>query len=189
MGQPQMPNLPIVYWQENKDKKMNVNSTCAKFPSMFDLHFNNKYWQEVVTSNGTFHLYGAYLDVRTNNRLGPTVRILGMIDRLEPKVKTHCQLWFSDAKEPVLSKVLEYKYIWYKKWGNYKQGLFQPYLLACQLPKTRWGKPPAQKKKFAVCVKGLDFPEDDLSIRITEWIQLLHTLGADKIFFYNLEVH
>ena len=38
-------------------------------------------------------------------------------------------------------------------------------------------------------LKGLDFPEDDLSIRITEWIELLHTLGADKIFFYNLEVH
>lgn len=214
--QPQMPNLPIVYWQENKDKKMYVNSTCAKFPSVFDLHFNNKYWQEVVTTNGTFHLYGAYLDVRTSNRLGPTVRILGMIDRLEPKVKTHCQLWFSDAKEPVLSKVLEYKYIWYKKWGNYKQGLFQPYLLACQLPKSHWGSVPSsvsiveqpcdtatsnlrviynkpaegeEKKKFAVCVKGLDFPDDDLSVRLIEWIELLTTLGADKIFLYNLEVH
>ena len=52
-----------------------------------------------------------------------------------------------------------------------------------------YNKPPGQKKKFAVCVKGLDFPDDDLSIRIAEWIQLLHTLGADKIFFYNLEVH
>ena len=110
--------------------------------------------------------------------------------------------------------MLEYKYIWYKKWGNYKQGLYQPYLLACQLPKTHWGKVPAsvsvveykcdtatinlrvihnkpegEKKKFAVCVKGLDFPEDDLSIRLTEWIELLTTLGADKIFLYNLEVH
>jgi len=212
--QPQMPNLPIVYWQENKKKKAAKNVTCTKYPDIYDLHFNNQYWQETETSNGTFLLYGAYLDVRSKNRLGPTVRILGMINRLEPKVKTFCQLWFSDSSEPVISKVLEYKYIWYKKWGNYKQGLYQPYLLACQLPKTHWGKtpasvsvvehkcdaatnnlrviynkPPGQKKKFAVCVKGLDFPEEDLSIRITEWIQLLHTLGADKIFFYNLEVH
>jgi len=212
--QPQMPNLPIVYWQENKKKKAAKNVTCTKYPDIYDLHFNNQYWQETETSNGTFLLYGAYLDVRSKNRLGPTVRILGMINRLEPKVKTFCQLWFSDSSEPVISKVLEYKYIWYKKWGNYKQGLYQPYLLACQLPKTHWGKtpasvsvvehkcdtatnnlrviynkPPGQKKKFAVCVKGLDFPEDDLSIRIAEWIQLLHTLGADKIFFYNLEVH
>jgi len=212
--QPQMPNLPIVYWQENKKKKANKNASCTKYPDIYDLHFNNKYWQVTETSNGTFHLYGAYLDVRSKNRLGPTVRVLGMINRLEPKVKTFCQLWFNDSKEPVFSKVLEYKYIWYKKWGNYKQGLFQPYLLACQLPKTHWGKAPAsvsivekkcdvatnnlrviynkpegEKKKFAVCVKGLDFPDDDLSIRLTEWIELLNTLGADKIFLYNLEVH
>ena len=45
------------------------------------------------------------------------------------------------------------------------------------------------KKKFAVCVKGLDFPEDDLSIKLTEWIEVLGSLGADKIFLYNLEVH
>lgn len=175
-------------------------------------------WQVLESSNGSFYLYGAYLDVRANNRLGPTVRILGMINRLEPQVKTQCQLWFSDSPgtEPVVSKVLEYKYIWYKKWGNYKQGLFQPYLLACQLPKTHWGKTPVSvsivenkcdkatnnlrvtynkpeeaegKKKFAVCVKGLDFPEDDLSIKLTEWIEVLGSLGADKIFLYNLEVH
>ena len=111
---------------------------------------------------------------------------------------------------------MEYKYIWYKKWGNYKQGLYQPYLLACQLPKTHWGKTPEsvsivekecdtatsnlrviynkvkegeEKKKFAVCVKGLAFPEDDLSVRLVEWIELLTTLGADKVFIYDLEVH
>jgi len=116
--QSQMPNLPLVYWQQNKNKKLGKNKTCAKYPDIYDLHFNNKYWQETVTSNGTFLLYGAYLDVRSKNRLGPTVRILGMINRLEPKVKTFCQLWFNDSKEPVFSKVLEYKYIWYKKWGN-----------------------------------------------------------------------
>merc|ERR1719309_936731 len=214
--QPQMPNLPIVYWQENKKKKAAKNVTCTKYPDIYDLHFNNQYWQETETSNGTFLLYGAYLDVRSKNRLGPTVRVLGMINRLEPKVKTFCQLWFSDSKEPIISKVLEYKYIWYKKWGNYKQGLFQPYLLACQLPKSHWGKVPSsvsivenpcdtatsnlrviynkpaegeEKKKFAVCVKGLDFPDDDLSVRLMEWIELLTTLGADKIFLYNLEVH
>merc|ERR1719264_2519556 len=217
--QPLMPNLPIVYWQENKKKKVPRNITsCTKFPDIYDLHFNNKYWQVLESSNGSFYLYGAYLDVRASNRLGPTVRVLGMINRLEPQVKTQCQLWFSDSPgtEPVVSKVLEYKYIWYKKWGNYKQGLFQPYLLACQLPKSHWGSVPSsvsiveqpcdtatsnlrviynkpaegeQKKKFAVCVKGLDFPDDDLSVRLIEWIELLTTLGADKIFLYNLEVH
>ena len=182
---------------------------------MTDLRFSNKYWQVTETSNGTFYLYGAYLDVRPTNRLGPTVRVLGMINRLEPSVKTFCQLWFSDSLEPEVSSVVEYKYIWFKKWGN-KEKSFQPYLLACQLPQSHWGKTPAsvsivedkcdkasnnlrvtynkpaegeEKKKFAVCVKGLDFPEDDLSIRLTEWIEVLGALGADKIFLYNLEVH
>ncbi len=49
---------------------------------------------------------------------------------------------FSGQAEPVISKVLEYKYIWYRKWGNYKQGIFQPYLLACQLPQSHWKQVP-----------------------------------------------
>ena len=90
-------------------------------------------------------------------------------------------------------------------------------MLACQLPKTHWNQVPLSvsivenvcdtatnnlrviynklpegqkaKKEFAVCVKGLDFPTDDLSVRLIEWIELLHVLGADKIFLYNLEIH
>ena len=34
------------------------------------------------------------MDRRKQNRLGPTVRILGMINRIEPKVKTFCQIWY-----------------------------------------------------------------------------------------------
>lgn len=214
----QLPNLPLVYLHENKGKNWHIkgNKTCAKFPTIYDLHINNIYWQETETSNGTFYLYSAYLDRRKNNRLGPTIRILGMINRLEPKVKTFCQIWFSGSKEPVISKVLEYKYIWFKKWGNYKTGIFQPYMLACQLPQSHWKEVPIsvsvvehvcdlatnnlrvtynvlapgeKKKKFAVCVKGLDFPTDDMSVRMAEWIEMLNLLGADKIFLYNLEVH
>jgi len=211
-----LPNLPLVYLLDKKGFHYK-NKTCAKFPTIYDININNIYWQETDTTNGTFYLYGAYLDIRKNNRLGPTVRILGMINRLEPQVKTHCQLWFNGTREPIISKVLEYKYIWYRKWGNYKPGIFQPYMLACQLPKTHWKQVPLSvsivenvcdtatnnlrviynklpegqkaKKEFAVCVKGLDFPTDDLSVRLIEWIELLHVLGADKIFLYNLEIH
>lgn len=48
---------------------------------------------------------------------------------------------------------------------------------------------PKEKKGFAVCVKGLDFLHEDLSVRLIEWIELLGLLGADKIFFYELAVH
>ncbi|XP_028144962.1 uncharacterized protein LOC114338558 isoform X1 [Diabrotica virgifera virgifera] len=211
--QKRMPNLPIIYWNKNKNKPMGSNNTCARFPSMFDLEFNNIYWQTLRTSNGTFQLFGAYLDNRPNNRLGPTVRILGMIDRIEANVTTYCQFWFDNKKDPVMAKTFEYKYIWYKKWGNYKHGIYQPYLIACILPpkfkdqipqsvslvekqcdnatnnlRIIYEKPKV-KKDFAVCVKGLDFLHEDLSVRLVEWIELLNLLGADKVFFYELHVH
>lgn len=211
--QNRMPSLPIAYWNKMKNKPMYVNATCAKFPSVFELEFNNIYWQTLRTTNGTFQLYGAYFDNRPTNNLGPTVRILGMIDRIEPTVITHCQIWFDGKKEPVIVKTFEYKYIWYKKWGNYKQGIYQPYLMACPLPPEHRSKIPTSvsmvekpcdntnnnlrviydkpkvKKDFAVCVKGLDFLHEDLSVRLVEWIELLGLLGADKIFFYELQIH
>ena len=44
------------------------------------------------------------------------------------------------------------------------------------------------KKKFAVCVKGLDIP-DDLTVRLAEWIELVAAMGVDKIFVYKYKVH
>ncbi len=49
-------------------------------------------------------------------------------------------------------------------------------------------RPGESKKRFAVCVKGLDFPSEDISVRLVEWLELLRALGADKVFLYNLEV-
>ena len=43
-----------------------------------------------------------------------------------------------------------------------------------------------KKKKFAVCVKGLDFPSEDISVRLVEWIEMLNILGADKVTNNNL---
>jgi hypothetical protein len=105
--------------------------------------------------------------------------------------------------------------MWIKKWGNYINGAYQPYLIACQIPKPFQGLVPASvsvvekqcdtatnnlrviynlppddhKKGFAVCVKGLDFMYDDLSVKLIEWIELITLLGADKIYFYELQVH
>lgn len=213
--QAKVPSLPIHYWQTLNNKFPSKNKTCAKFPSLWEISFNNIYWQTLKTSNGTFHLYGAYYDNRTLVAMKPVVRMLGMINRLEPKVKTYCQFWFHGFKEPKFAKVFEYKYVWYKKWGNHKNGLFQPYLVSCQIPvgyrqlvpesvslvekpcdmavtnlRVIHNKPEnGVKGEFAVCVKGLDFLNEDLSVRMVEWIETLHYLGAEKIFLYELEVH
>lgn len=218
-----LPSLPLAYWSKNNKynaqqnkifKKGNESCTNFKFPSIYDLEFNNIYWQTLRTSNGTFQFFGAFYDKRKLSRIGPAIRIVGMIDRIEPTVKTYCQMWFDGEKSPVVVEYLEYKYIWYPKWGNYKQGIYQPYIIACKVPQSHWSKgPPAsvsmvekpcdtpsnnlrviynkpeRKKDFAVCVKGLDFLHEDLSVRLVEWIELITLLGADKIFFYELQVH
>nr|XP_034180995.1 uncharacterized protein LOC117604715 [Osmia lignaria]XP_034180996.1 uncharacterized protein LOC117604715 [Osmia lignaria]XP_034180997.1 uncharacterized protein LOC117604715 [Osmia lignaria] len=214
-----LPSLPLSYWNKNSKfagVKSKGNSSCSylRYPSIYDIEFNNVYWQTMRTSNGTFQFFGAFYDRRKLSRIGPAVRIVGMIDRIEPTVKTHCQLWYDGEREPKIVETLEYKYIWYSKWGNYKQGIYQPYVIACKIPQSHWLKgPPAsvsmvekpcdtatnnlrviynkpeRKKDFAVCVKGLDFLHEDLSVRLVEWIELITLLGADKIFFYQLQVH
>lgn len=216
-----LPSLPLAYWNKNSkysgaQSKAKGNDSCSglRYPSIYDIEFNNIYWQTMRTSNGTFQFFGAFYDRRKLSRIGPAIRIVGMIDRIEPTVKTHCQLWYDGEREPKVVETLEYKYIWFPKWGNYKQGIYQPYVIACKVPQSHWLKgPPAsvsmvekacdtarnnlrviynkpeRKKDFAVCVKGLDFLHEDLSVRLVEWIELITLLGADKIFFYQLQVH
>ena len=217
MIQSLLPNLPLSYWQDLKGKAL--NRSCAKMPDLLKLRYNNLYWQEVVTSTHTIYLYGAYLDIRTRNSDGPKVRLLGMINKLRPKVRMFCQLWFVKSDQPVLSLVSEYKYIFVGKEGsldgNNPTNDLQPYLLTCPIPPSNSHMNPImvsvvenecdtstvllkvthnkldkgeKKKKFAVCVKGLDIA-DDLTVRIAEWIELVEAMGADKIFLYKYELH
>lgn len=209
------PSLPISYWNDYKNVSQNYGyqNKCGKYPNIFQLEFNNIYWQTLRTSNGTFQLFGAYYDVRYATQRGPIVRLLGMIDRSDPAVKTHCQFWFDGELEPVVAKTFEYKLIWHKVWGIPAPETYQPYLTSCEVPENYQDKVPGsvslvegecdlaknnlrviynpaeEKKDFAVCVKGLDFLHEDISVRLVEWIELNQILGADKIFIYNLEVH
>ncbi|XP_052751685.1 uncharacterized protein LOC113512252 [Galleria mellonella] len=213
-----LPSLPLAYWHKHKDDKNKFlkKKDCAPFPSIYDLEFHNTYWQSFHSSQGVFHFYGAYLDTRNASRIGPAVRVLGVHDRIKPTITTHCQLWFEERTAPVVVRNLEYKYVWNSKWGNYRDHVLQPYLLACVLPQEVQHLVPASvsivenpcdratnnlrvhydrpdpavgRKEFAVCVKGLDFLHEDLSVRLVEWIEFVRLMGADKVFFYELQVH
>ena len=46
-----------------------------------------------------------------------------------------------------------------------------------------------EKQEFAVCSKGLDFPREDISVKLVEWIETSLALGAARIFLYTLDVH
>lgn len=212
-------NLALSYWLKARNyPKPNTKTTgkaCrVEFPNPYELEYNNVYWQKFTTSNSSFYLYNAYYDDRWRGGPLPMVRILAMIDRVQPPPAL-CQIWFDRISVPIISQAT-YIYGWYNKWGNYKDGLLQPYIITCKIPRIK-GLPrdfyptsvslvenrcnkatnnlrivnhrPEKKEEFAVCVKGLDFLHEDLSVRLVEWIELLRLLGASKIFLYELEIH
>ncbi|MPC21722.1 hypothetical protein E2C01_014718 [Portunus trituberculatus] len=204
-------NLPPLYGTE---KRPHLASKCGRYPSLIDLSFSNIYWQVFHSSNGTFYLYSAFFDNRTLTMAEPSVRILGMADRIKPAIKAHCQLWYEGQGTPIVAEVVEYRYIWISGWGNYRNGILQPYLLQCVIPESHRHRvpqsvslvegscdratnnlrvvhnlpPEGQKSNFAVCVKGMDVNED-ISLKIVEWLELLFLLGADKVFLYDLGIH
>jgi len=120
-----------------------------------------------------------------------------------------CQIWFRGESEPWLARASIDSNFLYRKHPK-------PFLLDCPLPENFPKNTPASvslvighcvkatnnlrvvfnkleknetKKDFAVCVKGLSFPKDDLSVRLIEWIEVIKALGADQIFSNLLEVH
>ena len=203
-----MPSAPVLFWKEKERGR--GRSRCGEFPSILDVHYNNRHWQETRTSQGMFYLYSAYLDTRATIPEGPSIRILGMIDLpQDPTLTMFCQLWFENTPEPLVSEVYEFRQVFTFNI------LPKPFLLSCEVPESHRDRVPSSvslveercatattnlkviynplkeseaKEGFAVCTKGLDFPNDN-SPKLAEWIELLAALGASKISFYDLGVN
>ncbi|XP_033169718.1 uncharacterized protein LOC117147067 [Drosophila mauritiana] len=48
---------------------------------------------------------------------------------------------------------------------------------------------PSTDPKFVVCVKAMDFPYEDKSWRLIEWLELMRLLGAHKVVLYDAQMH
>lgn len=203
----EVPSLPAKFWGKSEKKWMKASSNCMLFGSdLSRIKINNRIWQVFTEYAGNFYIYGAYLDDREEPA---KVRILGMFDGSEPSANKSCQLWNEDAF-PTIVPVTEIQLIWRKEW-SFNNGLYNPYLISCNVPpsfsipkvvslvedtcdratnslKVNYNKENG-RKQFGVCVKGLDFPDPDFSVKLIEWIELLRLLGADKVFVYNLHTH
>ena len=59
---------------------------------------------------------------------------------------------------------------------------------ADNLMRVRYNKVEQPKKGFAVCVKRMVVSNLDIAVRLAEWIELMAILGAEKIFFYVVEI-
>jgi len=193
---------------QNFKPKFSSNQNCGRFPLESDLNITDIYWQVTNTTNGTFYLYNAYYDDRKEINGLPVVRILGMINVIDPVVKTFCQFWYENVSQPLIVEVFEYRYIWNNDWGYNKKGA-SPYLISCELPlsvppshvslvQRRCGsannlmkvknKKPKTKENFIVSVKKLDYIKD-ISFQIIEWSEILKILGVNKVEVFVLKVH
>lgn len=197
---------------ENIVREIILPPSCGHFPTRENLNISDKYWQVTNTTNGTFYLFNAYYDDRDAVN-GSVVRILGLINRIRPIVKTYCQMWFFGMLDPISSEVHEYRVLWPDSWGENKDGA-PPYLISCKNPLERQGLIPThvslvqgkcdkannifavvnnrpeegKKKLFLVALRGLNF-DDDISMLLIEWAEMLKILGVDKVEAYVEKVH
>lgn len=128
--------------QKTSSEQQVAGAECQyQYPSLFNLQFNNIHWQkmsakESANSTASYYLYNAYYDDRW--RAGqPSVRVLAMIDRIQPP-PTNCLLWsatLNRSQSPLVSRA-SFVYAWYPKWGNYKDGFLQPWIVTCPVPRS-----------------------------------------------------
>lgn len=193
-----------------QDTTNNCNVSRPNYP---DLQFDNIYWQTLNTTNGTIKLFRAYYDDRYKSNIGPSIRIIAMINRLEiVNVTTYCQFWFNGMEKPIIKKN-DYQVMWYRHWGWDKDYL--AFLLTCPYNFKKYQQIPdgvslvnkncdqagnylkvlnyrpaknVGKKPFVVCVKDVSFTDQKKALRLVEWIELVRILGVDKIYIYQVHV-
>ncbi|CAG0921388.1 unnamed protein product [Notodromas monacha] len=209
----EIPNVPVKFWRsvEKKLHIMQKGGNCAQMPNIFELAFNNLVWQQVKTSKGTFYLYSAYFDIRPLSP-APTLRILSMIEQVEPTVPTFCQIWFENSTKPVIANVSQYRILWNKAWGTGNK--IHPFSIECEVPSvnnktvvpvavsvvenscdkasnlvkvTHRTLEPGKKKSIAVCVKRMQFVHEEPVFKLIEFLELVRVLGAEKVYLYAYE--
>ena len=87
--QQSLPKLPILSWYERK----NYKAHCAKYPDLYDIQFNNKYWQ-VFESRKVRKEPFDDTEVRANHS---QQKILPNFGTLAPSLNTSFNFWISST--------------------------------------------------------------------------------------------
>ncbi|XP_050330064.1 uncharacterized protein LOC126759372 [Bactrocera neohumeralis] len=215
LRQVELPNVPFDLW--HRLEAMRLNSSCAHAPSLLELRFHNDFWQVFHNANFTYHLFNAYFDARAHVIQSSTVvRVLAMLnDKEPPKNKIHCQLWYDSDDKPTIVPVVEQHLVWHIKWIT--DADYFPHLLTCAVPsvtreavapravslvmntcdratnilRVLYERPAGNETQhgFAICLKGLDYPNADMGPRLVEWLEMQRLLGARKVITYKLVLH
>ncbi|XP_062140953.1 uncharacterized protein LOC133849095 isoform X1 [Drosophila sulfurigaster albostrigata] len=191
-----------------------LNPHCAPYPRAEDLHIEQQYYQYTLGRNVSYYLYAAYYDRRPAIINTPSITILAMMSSMTgPFAHAYCQVWYEADAEPHIVLMQRLTVVWHKEWST-EDGQLYPVLLSCQLPSNprssrvpelvslvfddRCARPtnalrvvyeaPQRKRvrRFAVCVKDLNFPHVEMSQRWIEWLEMLRLLGAERVTAYDL---
>lgn len=152
-----------------------------EYPRLFDLQFNNIHWQRLTTKSNvtlkpkvgasvSYYLYNAYYDDRWRAD-APSVRVLAMIDRVKPP-ETNCLLWSRELQQskklvPVQVRA-QFVYAWYPNWGNYNDGILQPWIVTCPLPKSHKSLVPESVSLVGVAPRILELDSENRKRRDIE---------------------
>ncbi|CAL4168440.1 unnamed protein product, partial [Meganyctiphanes norvegica] len=185
-----------------------------KFPLLGDIQFNNTYWQYLKTKMGKIiYIYSAYYDNRSILKNNPVIRILAMSNEVKrsPDFGIFCHIWSKDKRFVLTTNVSIIRLAPL----NYQNCPLRGYLITCEIPQEIRKQVPTAvslaedpclkvknvlrvinnqpegetKKDFAVCLKGFDFVNYDISIYLVEWLELISLLGIHKVYLYNLNLH
>ncbi|KAG5667776.1 hypothetical protein PVAND_015746 [Polypedilum vanderplanki] len=200
------------YLSENLhvDKHNQFSQKCLQTISQLQIQPMLNIFQPFFTKNVSFLLFNAYYDNRKALKNLHQIRILIYVTKFEFTAEIYCQFWYENQKLPKISKVKDFRLIWNKNWDQNINGL-SPYLLSCEVDENEKDLPTfvslvespcdnannklkiindetEEKKNFLVCVKGMKFYDVKMALILTEWIEIVKILGADKILFYVIDV-
>ncbi|CAL4133718.1 unnamed protein product, partial [Meganyctiphanes norvegica] len=202
-------NIPVELLQSSTE--YHDPKHCTKLPNLFDLNFNNIYWQSLTTKNrGIAYFLSAYYDNRYLIENRPMLRIISVIKEVDLPFVKYCQIWFKNEKKLIRSNVSNPITM-----EPFKTPL-HTYILSCNVPKEysmhiptavslvegecdlatnilkvnyNMPKDGGDKENFAICIKGIDYPHQDLSFYLVEYIELCRLMGVHKLFIYDYDSH
>lgn len=204
-------------WYDDKGFEVS-NGSCIQFPLLQELEFDATNWQvfRPQRHDEMFYLLNAYYDNRPTIPK-PVVRIIGYVNAVQPNSDVWCRLWFKNddgTLRLVTQKTQRFDMLWSNKWYQIREKEFVGHLITCPIPVAEESVPFAvslaenecdkaknnllvryqqpengQKKDFMICVKHLDFPFDDMSVRLVEFFEVKFMFGVDKIAVYSHQVH
>ena len=63
--QSKFSNLPFEHWLNLRENGISQSGDgCSKFPNLYEIHYNNEYWQVLHTNDVEVYIMSAYLDIR-----------------------------------------------------------------------------------------------------------------------------